>query len=107
MTNVTPNPRNDSTRDQGPHLEVVRPPTVGFNIDDLRVSDDEFDGVAVNRPLSIPVRRPPQEVFIRVQPNPGYSLSVCAIELKEANEFYVLYGEAKEQLKDVEAQVRR
>ncbi len=40
--------------------------------------------------LSLPVRRPNKEVFVRVHPDPAYSLQTNVVELKRENETYLV-----------------
>src|SRR4051794_25989625 len=107
MSNITPNPKKgnnaDDKRVETPRLEVVRPQQDDFDIESVRVNPDMFEGVAVNVPLTIAVRKPPKHEFVRVRPEPEFKLTVAAVELKEENEFYILSGPMREQLLDTEA----
>src|SRR4051812_45490414 len=89
--------------DKEPHLEAVRSQPDDFDIESVRVSPDLLDGVAVNVPLTITVRKPPKQEFIRVRPESEFRLTVAAVELKEEGEFYLLSGSMREQLLDTEA----
>src|SRR5215207_9360970 len=103
-SNSKPNDDLEAVRsDKGPHPEVVRSESHDFDIESVRVNPDMLDGVAVNVPLTITVRKPPKQEFIRVHPKPEFRITVAAVELKEEGEFYLLSGSMREQLLDTEA----
>jgi hypothetical protein len=55
-----------------------------FNPASLRLSQDFGDAFAVKKMLlSVPVRKPPNHVFIRVHPGEDYRLQTAVIETKE------------------------
>lgn len=61
------------------------------DLENFRLSADyEADGGGVNRPLlRVPVVKPNRQEFIRVHPDPAYSLKVHLLELKEDREYYL------------------
>jgi hypothetical protein len=75
------------------------------SLDDLRIDPSVLEGVAAKVPLSIQVRKPPKQEFIRVRPEPEFRITVGAIDLKEEGEFYIVTGEMSARLLDTEAAV--
>jgi hypothetical protein len=53
-----------------PHLEIVKPED-DLNLDSLRIDPALHEGVAAKVPLTIQVRKPPKQEFIRVRPELG------------------------------------
>src|SRR5215204_3615184 len=107
MSNIMPSPKKSddiaSVRaDSGPHLAVDNSRSDDFDIESVRVNSDMFDGIAVNVPLTISVRKPEKHEFVRVRPEPEFQITVAAIELKTEGEFYILSGPMREQLLDTE-----
>jgi len=61
------------------------------NIEDLRVSQDHIEAVGLKKHyLSVPVRKPSKEWFVRVHPDPAYRFETAVIELKEEGEIYLV-----------------
>lgn len=87
-----------------PRLEVVKG-NDELNLDALRIDVSLVEGVAAKVPLTIPVRKPSKQEWIRVHPAPDYRLTVGAIDLKEEDEFYVVGADMREQLLGSEAAV--
>ena len=57
----------------------------------LRLSQDFDSGLALAKPLlTVPVRKPSKEWFVRVHPSPDYRLQPAVIELKEDSELYMV-----------------
>src|SRR5215217_3680131 len=86
-----------------PKLEIVQSDDQDLN--DLRIDPSLLEGVAAKVPLTIGVRKPPKQEFIRVHPEPAFRLTVGAIDLKEEGEFYVVKGSMGEQLLGTEAAI--
>jgi hypothetical protein len=85
-----------------PKLEVV--PKVDLDdLSDLRIDPSVLEGVAAKVPLSIPVRKPPRQEFIRVRPEPEFRLTVGAVTFREEDEFYLASTEMGARLIGVEA----
>jgi hypothetical protein len=62
-----------------------------FDPSRLRISQNFADQVGVKKVLlTIPVRKPHRQEFIRVHPNPSYYLDTLVLELKEDREIYLL-----------------
>jgi hypothetical protein len=70
------------------------PPETGpdpFDPEALRLAPDQAGGLGVKKALlTVPVRRPAREWFIRVHPDPDYRLQTAVIELKEDGETYLV-----------------
>jgi hypothetical protein len=90
--------------DAAPRLEVVKH-SDELDLDALRIDASQVEGVAAKVPLTIQVRKPPKQEWIRVHPEPSYRLTVGAIDLKEEGEFYVAGAGMREQLVGSEAAV--
>jgi hypothetical protein len=73
--------------------------TSDFNLDALRLSQDfiVMSG-AKKRILTIPVRKPNRQWFIRVRPGDEWRLSVGLINFKDENETYLVIPELYEDL---------
>jgi hypothetical protein len=62
-----------------------------FDPDSLRLSSDVAANLGVKKALlTIPVRKPAREWFIRVHPDPTYRLQTAVLELKEKGETYLV-----------------
>ena len=62
-----------------------------FDPEALRLSADFHASVGVKKALlTVPVRKPAREWFIRVHPHPDYRLQTALLELKEAGETYLV-----------------
>jgi len=62
-----------------------------FDPASLRLGQDFALNLGVKKALlTIPVRKPSKESWVRVHPNPDYSLVTTVIELKEEREFYLV-----------------
>jgi hypothetical protein len=62
-----------------------------FDPEALRLAPDRAGGLGVKKALlTVPVRRPAREWFIRVHPDPDYRLQTAVIELKEDAETYLV-----------------
>lgn len=61
------------------------------DIASLRLSQDFTSSVGVKKILmTVPVRKPSREAFIRVHPDPAYRIETAVIELKEESEVYLV-----------------
>jgi hypothetical protein len=73
----------------------VPPPEEGpdpFDPESLRLPQDFSAAVGVKRALlTIPVRKPAKEWFVRTHPDAAYQLQTAVIELKEAQEVYLVH----------------
>jgi hypothetical protein len=77
---VNPIPAPDSNRDPDP-----------FSPDKLRLSQSFADMAKVKKVLTVvPVRKPGQQDFVRVHPNPEYRENFPLIELKDDREEYIV-----------------
>jgi hypothetical protein len=62
-----------------------------FDPEKLRLSQDFADDLGVKVLLNVPVRKPSNQTFFRVHPDPNYRLAPAAvIELKEQRETYLV-----------------
>ena len=62
-----------------------------FDPEHLRLPQDFGAALGVKKALlTIPVRRPAREWFIRTHPDPAYHLHTAVIELKEVGEVYLV-----------------
>ena len=69
-----------------------------FNLSRLRLSQDFASQVGVKKALlTVPVRKPTRQEFVRVHPDPAWRLETAVLELKEERETYLvdpdLWGE--------------
>ena len=61
------------------------------DIESLRLTQDFAANVGVKKALiTIPVRKPNAQDFVRVHPDPGYRLETMVLELKEDRETYLV-----------------
>lgn len=62
-----------------------------LDIAQLRLSQDFTESVGVKKALiTVPVRKPNKQVFIRVNPDPGMCLQTAMLEMKEDREVYLV-----------------
>jgi hypothetical protein len=62
-----------------------------FDPEALRLSAEFSASVGVKKALlTVPVRKPAREWFVRVHPDPDYRLQTAVLELKEAGETYLV-----------------
>ena len=62
-----------------------------FDPASLRLSQDFESQVAVTRRiLSVPVRKPDRQWFVRVHPEDAYSLRTCVLEMRDDRETYLV-----------------
>jgi hypothetical protein len=72
-----------------PPLEAGPDP---FDPESLRLPQDFTAALGVKRALlTVPVRKPAKEWFVRVHPDPAYHLQTVMVELKESNELYLVH----------------
>ena len=70
-----------------PPCTVVDP----FDPERLRLSQDFSQTVGVKKMLlTVPVRKPPKEAWVRVHPDPSYRVETAVIEFKEEQETYLV-----------------
>ncbi len=61
------------------------------NLEELRVSQDHLGAVGLKKQLiTVPVRKPSREWFVRVHPDPDYRLETAVVELKDEGEIYLV-----------------
>lgn len=69
----------------------VTTPSNPFDPSRLRLSQNFADAVGVKRALlTIPVRKPGRQDFVRVNPDEGYRLETAVLELKDERETYLV-----------------
>jgi hypothetical protein len=62
-----------------------------FDVARLRLSQNFVDTVGVKKALlTVPVRKPDRQWFVRVHPDPAYRLDVAVLELKDERETYLV-----------------
>jgi hypothetical protein len=62
-----------------------------FDLAQLRVTPEELEGPSVRKLLTqVPVRKPGDQDFIRVRPEPQFRETMAFIELKDDREIYLL-----------------
>jgi len=100
----TPPPSHPITEDRLPDpRDFEAPPFMQNGVPPLEEGPDPFDPESLRLPqdftaalgvkkalLTIPVRRPAKEWFIRVHPDSAYHLHTAVIELKEVGEVYLV-----------------
>jgi len=76
-----------------PAAAAATPPPDPFNPEMLRLPPDFESMAGVNKVLNnIPVRRPNDQEWFDVCPDPAYRGTYAAIKLKAANEYYLVAG---------------
>ena len=64
---------------------------IGLDIESLRLTQDFGDLVGVKKKLvTVPVRKPNRQSFVRVHPEESYRLETAILELKEERETYLV-----------------
>ena len=70
-----------------------------FNLDRLRLSQNFSSQVGVKKAiLTVPVRKPDRQWFIRVHPDPDWRLETAVLELKDERETYLVDPELWQEL---------
>jgi hypothetical protein len=96
-------PNNQHVDQQHSESEGVSSPNTGdddfFNPEKLKLSQDFAAELGVKKALiSVPVRRPDKQAFIRVHPDAGFRLDTAVIELKEEGETYLVHPSLRPEL---------
>jgi hypothetical protein len=69
------------------------------SLDELRLSQDFEKSAGVRKKLvTVPVRRPDRQSFIRVHPDPAWRLDTAVLELKEEGETYLVAPDLRAEL---------
>jgi hypothetical protein len=69
------------------------------NLAELRLSQDFEQSAGVRRKLvTVPVRRPDRQSFIRVHPDPDWRLDTAVLELKDEGETYLVAPDLRSEL---------
>ena len=76
-------------------VQAMPPPTAAppdpFDPESLRLSQDFAAGLGVKKTiLTIPVRKPSKEAWVRVHPDEGYRFQTAVVELKDDREVYLV-----------------
>jgi hypothetical protein len=91
---AVPKVPGESTDSQGSHLPQADGSSLAidpFNLDRLRLSQDFESRVGVRKALiTVPVRKPNRQAFIRVHPDLNFRLNTAVFELKEEKEVYLV-----------------
>ena len=78
---------NDSADQSGTTVH----PDPFSNLEGLRLSQDHLEAVGLRKQLmTVPVRKPSKEWFVRVHPGSDYRLETAVVELKEEGEIYLV-----------------
>src|SRR5262249_2757047 len=65
--------------------------TSKFNLSQLRLSQNFADAIGVKKALlTVPVRKPGRQDFVRVHPDSAFRIETAVIELKDENETYLV-----------------
>jgi hypothetical protein len=86
----------EDVQSQPDAIETASPPTANdpFDLSRLTLSQDFVQTAGVKRlVLTVPIRKPTPQEFIRVHPDPAYRAVLAVIELKDDREFYLLTPE--------------
>ena len=82
-------PRNGNGSNEEPQAKESTPDP--FDPASLRISQDFSAGLGVKKMLlTVPVRKPSREWFVRVHPDESYRLQTGLLELKEERELYLV-----------------
>jgi hypothetical protein len=66
-------------------------PSDPFDLERLRVSQNFADAIGVKRALlTVPVKKPDRQWFVRVHPSERYRLPVLVLELRDEREIYLV-----------------
>ena len=77
----------DAPRSDGQSLEQTNSVPNPFAPENLRISQDFGESLGVKKELlTIPVRKPSKEWWVRTHPDSEYRLDTAVVELKEENE---------------------
>ena len=86
-----------SAADDGRPDETAAPDP--FNLDALRLDQSFVEAAGVKKLLTtVPVRRPNNQDFVRVNADPNYRAALALIELKDDREIYLLTPDIARQL---------
>lgn len=74
-----------------PEAKTSPPANTPFDPTELRLSQDFAEGLEVKKEIiTVPVRRPNRQDFVRVHPSDDYRLATAVLELKEERETYLI-----------------
>jgi hypothetical protein len=83
----------------GQPLDLEQAEPSPFHPDRLRINLDIAEGLGVKKAiLTIPVRKPGKQDFIRVHPSEAYRLPVAVIELRDDRETYLVLPEVAQHI---------
>ncbi len=82
---------DDAAGVRGANSGPEQPRTAIFDPARLRLSQDFSANVGVKKALiTVPVRKPNRQEFVRVNPDPEYGLQTAILEIKEEREVYLV-----------------
>lgn len=88
--NVEPMPSNTNAASDG--ADQARSEATDFDISKLRLPQDFAANAGVKKAiLTVPVRKPDRQWFVRVHPDPAYQLEALVLELKDDREIYFVH----------------
>jgi hypothetical protein len=75
-------------------VSAVSPASAGFDLAGLRLSQNFHETLGVKKAVvTVPVRKPGRQDFIRVHPDPAFRLETAILNLKEEREAYLVSRE--------------
>jgi len=75
-------------------VTVVAPASAGFDLAGLRLSQNFHETLGVKKAIvTVPVRKPGRQDFIRVQSDPAFRLETSLLNLKEERDVYLVSRE--------------
>src|SRR5215467_7263732 len=88
--NAVADEKNDQESSIGGNSEAPRG-TGSFDLSRLRLSQDFGEQIGVKKALlTVPVRKPDRQWFVRVHPDPTWRLDTPVLHLKEERETYLV-----------------
>lgn len=90
MENITMKSNNKSTDGQTGVIENALEPGV-FDLEKLRLSQDFEQIVGVKKKImTVPVRKPNRQEFVRTHPDEGFSFQTAILDIKEDREMFIV-----------------
>lgn len=82
---------------EGPSGVVI--PNDQFDLDRLRLSQNFAEEIGVKKAIvTVPVRKPNRQSFIRIHPDQSWRLETAVLELKDERETYLVAPEIRQEL---------
>lgn len=75
----------------GTLMSEKQPTVAKFDLSQLRLPQNFADAISVKKAfVTVPVRKPSRQDFVRVHPDPAFRIDTAVIELKDENETYLV-----------------